>query len=494
MAVLLAVLEGDVLFRIQEQNLFLHTPLFFRQCMVTAGGLLMWMGAYLTQFLYYPMLGAGLLCLLWAFLMWLLGRTFHLPDQWMPITLVPVACLLIANVDLGYWIYYLKLRGYFFDATLGAIAAVGLTWAYRCLPKKAYLRTLFVPIATTIGYVLFGFYGLWAAILMGITAWRKDSRRMMDGLLAVASVIIVPLVYYHVLFHETNLVNIYWVGLPVFAFRQESFFAYNLPYIVLVVSIMLIGYSGKLLGYSKKLKVNPISYSLLIIPCVAVCWYKDDNFHREQSMYRSIEQSDWEQVLKTAKGAKGEPTRAMCMMQNLALFRLGRQGDEMFNYPNGAKRPNAPFPIRIVHTQGKMLYLQYGVVNYCYRWCMEDGVEYGWTAAGLKMMAKCALLNREPQAAQRFLNLLKKTDFNKDWAIQFQTHLQTPWQITKDKELGAIIPLLRKDNFLTADQSQIEMFLIEQILSTPGTTREQQELARLTMYYYKNNSFNLVEQ
>ena len=67
--VLLAVFEADLLYTAQEQSLFLHTQLFFEQQMVRAGGLLTWAGCYLTQFCYYPMLGAGLLGLLWAFLL-----------------------------------------------------------------------------------------------------------------------------------------------------------------------------------------------------------------------------------------------------------------------------------------------------------------------------------------------------------------------------------------------------------------------------------------
>ena len=55
-AVILAITEADVLYTAQEQNLFLHTPLFFEQQMVKAGGLLTWAGCYLTQFFYYPML------------------------------------------------------------------------------------------------------------------------------------------------------------------------------------------------------------------------------------------------------------------------------------------------------------------------------------------------------------------------------------------------------------------------------------------------------
>lgn len=466
-AVALTVLEGDMLHRIQEQNLFLHTPLFFRQCMVSAGGLLTWMGAYLTQFLYYPALGAGILCLLWALLVWMTGRTFGLARQWMPLTLLPVACLLIADTDLGYWIYYLKLRGHFFDATLGTMAAVGLTWAYRSLPRKAFLRSAFIPLSTLLGYVLFGFYGLWATVLMGITAWRTDSRRVTYSLLTVTSVVAVPLLCYEWLFHETNLVNIYWVGLPVFALRQETYFAYNIPYILLVVSIMAMACCGGVRsveceGKDVK-KWRWVRMALLGAAAVGVvlCWYRDDNFHRELAMSRSIGQQDWEQVLKTAKAAKDEPTRAMCMMQNLALLHTGQLGDEMLRYPQGAKQPAAPFPMRMVQTYGKMLYLQYGVPNYCYRWCMEDGVEYGWTVERLKLMALCSLLNHEKAAAQRMLNLLKKTTFHKQWARKYEAYLHTPELMSKDRELAFIAHMMRKDNFLTADMAQMERFLVE---------------------------------
>jgi hypothetical protein len=55
------------------------------------------------------------------------------------------------------------------------------------------------------------------------------------------------------------------------------------------------------------------------------------------------------------------------------------------------------------------------------------------------------------------------------------------------------LPLLRNDNFLTSDQSQLEHFLIEHILSAPGNTREQQELTRFTMRYYRSNRSKIIE-
>ena len=103
--------EYHTLWKIQEQSLFLDTPLFFQQQMVVPGGLLTYIGCFLTQLLYYPVLGVAVLCLLWGLLMWMMQRTFMVSQRWAPLLVVPVALLLAANVQMGYWIYPIKLKG-----------------------------------------------------------------------------------------------------------------------------------------------------------------------------------------------------------------------------------------------------------------------------------------------------------------------------------------------------------------------------------------------
>ena len=477
------VFESDYLYTAQEQNLFLHTPLFFKQQMVRAGGLLTWASCYLTQFFYYPMLGAGLLCLLWAFLVWLLQRTFRWADPWL--ALLPVACLLMTIVTLGYWVFYLKLSGALFVPTIGTIVAVGM--AYGANKVNGAYRSIAIPLAACIAYPLFGFYGLWGTILMGCFGKKHHL------LIAIAAVIAVPLVCYYTIYHETNIVNIYWAALPVFSYGDHRFPAYYIPYIILALSLCLFAvkditplHTGRGRGWVWRV----LWVFLTLIP---LFWYKDGNFHRELAMQRSIERQDWEAVLSEARGVKGEPTRALCLMRNLALFRLGQPGEQTRHYPNGSARPDAPFPVRLIHTYGKMLYLQYGIPNYCYRWCMEDGVEYGWTAERLKLMTKCSLLNGELVAAQRFINTLKKTDFHRKWALKYEQYIHRPQLVSQDPELKPILPLLRDDDFLTSDQSQLEHFLIEHILSSPGATREQKALSAFTMQYYQRNRQQIIE-
>ena len=315
-AILLVVLESDVLYALQEQNLFLHTPLFYEQQMVRAGGLLTWIGSYLTQYFYYPMLGAGILCLLWAFFMWLCKRAFRLENTWL--TLIPVACLVLTITTLGYWVYYLKLPGHAFCATIGSIVTVALVWGYRAVPRRYHLPSVYIIFATGLGYPLFGFYGLMAAALMALLAWKDDKRRwedisMEDISMAVTLIILWPIKNYYFEYHETNIVNIYWAALPVFAHQGARFFAYNIPYIILFASMVLMAMKP---GIKSKKWLNVTIVAIVVIGLMKF-WNKDDNLHRELSMTRSVEAGQWDQVLKTAKGVKGEPTRLICMIREL---------------------------------------------------------------------------------------------------------------------------------------------------------------------------------
>ena len=177
--------ESDQLWKVQEKNLFLCSVLFLKEQLVVPGGMLTWLGTWFTQFLYYPWLGVMLLCAWWLLLMVIVKRAFRIPDRWSIVMLIPVAILLLTNMDLGYWIYMLKLRGHFFVTTIGTTAVAALLWAFRIVVTKGgntachtplqeklfTLRSSLVIFLTcALGYPLMGIYGLAAALLMGIWA------------------------------------------------------------------------------------------------------------------------------------------------------------------------------------------------------------------------------------------------------------------------------------------------------------------------------------
>lgn len=475
--------EADLLWKLQEQNLFLDTPIFFNEQMVVPGGLLSWAGTWLTQLFFYPWLGTLVLCASWLLLMWLVKKAFALPNEWTPLALVPVCLLLLTIVDMGYWVYLLKLPGHAFVGTLGTIAVVALLWAFRALPQRWGLRLVFIGVTAFVGYPLyplFGIYGIAATLLMGLYIWRFDQplwQKITGSLLALAGAALVPLLCYHYAYHETNIANIYFAGLPLY-FLQEEYHAYYLPYYGLALFFVVM----VLLRLDGVKRFKRIATQAIVLGALAFAvfnyWYKDENFHHELRMQRCIEQNDWQGVVDEAALQKDEPTRAVVMMRNLALSRLGRQADEMYLYPNGSKRYEAPFNMRLMLCVGPMIYYHYGMINYSARLSTEMGVEFGWRVENLKLLAKCALLNKEEGRARKFLNLLKHTTFYGSWANS----------VREKDELNTVARMMHYDNFLSGDNGYVEQFLMKRLAeSTSKDDTLFQEQALLATLWTKDN-------
>lgn len=467
----LLVYESDLLWKVQELNLFMNTSLFFRQQMVVPAGILTYVGTWLTQLFYHPWLGVTVLCGWWLLLLWLLKRAFAVPARWTALLLIPVALLLLTNVDQGYWIYMLKLRGHFFLTTVATVSVVALLWGFRSIPDKYWLRAVWLVQTAVVGYPLLGIYGLAATLLMGVWSWRlmPRGRAAIHTLIAVLLAIAVPLFCYRYVYHETNLANIYYAGLPVF-FITEEYPWYYTPYYLLALFMLVMVCLPT--ANSQQLKANSPKWQPWAVQAVALAvvawgvvhfWYKDENFHHEVKMMHLIDQTDWEGVLQEAARQDDEPTRAIVLMRNLALARLGRQGDLMYEYRNGSKAYDAPFGMRQMLVNGTLVYYQYGLLNSCSRLCTEMGVEFGWRAEHIKLLARCAVLNNEKEVARKYINILKKTMFFDEWAEKTEQLLNNPKLIAQDKEMEPITHMLHYTDELNSDNGYVERYLMRQL-------------------------------
>jgi hypothetical protein len=490
-AIALLVFESDLLWMIQEKNLFLHSQVFFQEKMLVSGGLLVWIGTYLTQFFYYPWLGVTILAGWWLLLMWLTKRTFRLPDHGAIVTLIPVALLLLAIVDLGYWVYMLKQSGYAFVPTVGTTMVVAALWGFRALTarlgrtRKYYALCIisYALLICAVGYVVAGVYGLAATLLMGLWSWRLGLGRgnaLVCSVVALLSVVAIPLLMYRYVYYQTNVANIYVTGLPLY-YVTEEYTVYYLPFILLAVFFVVLclrkvesgqwrvdsswtSQAAKPSGdYSKRTMLYTLAVVAVVVICVGLFWFKDENFHRELAMQRSIARQDWQGVLEEAKQQKDEPTRAIVMMRNLALSRLGRQGDEMFLYRNGSKRYEAPFGMRLMLVVGPLVYYEYGMLNYCNRLCTEMSVEFNWSPEHLKLMTKCAALSGEGGLARKYNELLKQTTFFGSWAKHAEPWLESRERAAGDPELAPVAHMMHYDELLGSDQGFVERFLMQNL-------------------------------
>lgn len=463
-AVAVALLRGEshLLWKIQELDLFLWTPLFFEQQMVVPAGMLSWLGAGFTQLLYQPWLGVLVLCGWWWLLMWLLKRTFCISDRWALLALIPVALLLMANVDMGYWIYLQKLRGWFFSATIGVTVATALLWVFRSMPDWHCGRQVLIALVALAGYPLLGAYALAAVVLMGLWAWRIEKNRWMaaaDTVVAVVGAVGVPLLCYRYVYYETHVANIYWAGLSDFHLMETSYY-HLIPFYLLAVYYLLLALlcgkgrqreadkqrstEGRSDGRSRLMAwlVQGVLAVVLVVG-IATVWYKDENYHHELAMMHAVEQLRWEEVLEEASRQKDEPTRVIVMLRNLALSRLGRQGDEMYFYPNGSKAADADFTVQASLLVGNMIYYHYGLLNDCHHVCIELGVKFGWGVSELKYMARSSMLMGDIKAMRKATGLLKHTLYHRQWAEKLeQLQRDGQQQMSSHPETGPILHML----------------------------------------------------
>lgn len=491
--------DADLLWKVQYHNAFVFTTLFFKQSMLVPGGFLSWLGSFFTQFFYYPWLGVMILCAWWWLLMWLTKRTFNLPSQWHVMTVIPVAILIIANMALGYWVYMIKLSGYFYVPTLGVTIGTALLWGFRKLPEELWKRAVYIILVTMMFYPLMGIYALASVLLMGVMAWRLKTQVMNTMQLAVLSVVVIlsivaiPLIYYRFVYYETNIIYIYTTALPSFSYI-ESYPDYYIPYYALAVCFLLLTVTcHREQKDEPKVQVLPLILQgcglAAAVFCVYHFWYKDANFHHELRMQRCVEQCDWEGVIEEGKKQDCEPTRAIVMMHNLALSRLGRQCEEMYQFRKGSSKINTPLPIYMYHIAGRMILYQYGLTNECHHICMEEGVETGWSMELLHYLARCAIINNETQAARKFLDLLRQTLFYGKWADHMEQLLNNRKLLANDSETGPITHMLHYSDNLNAVGGYVEKFVMTTLAQHDANDLYFQEQAVLGAMWTRESQY-----
>ena len=278
----------------------------------------------------------------------------------------------------------------------------------------------------------------------------------------------------------------------------ESYPVYYIPYYALAVCFLLMAVTyGKERakqvsittdGIHLKTYLLPGITCIVIVACVYHFWYKDANFHHELRMQRCIEQADWEGVVEEGTKQNGEPTRAIVVMHNLALSRLGRQCDEMYQFPKGSKKSNSPLPVFMFNVVGRMMLYQYGAMNECHRVCMEEGVEYGWNVEQLKYMARTAIFNQEPQTARKFLDILRKTWYDRGWADHMEALLGDPKQLATDSETGPITHMMHYTDQLEAVEGYVEKALMNNLAGHDADDLYFQEQAVLAAMWTRDPS------
>jgi hypothetical protein len=457
---LTSVQNDSVLKWIDEFSIFLPTSLYFSDCFRFAGGLLIYLGTFFTQFLYYPWLGSVVFILLLLAIQYLSVKAFRIPRHYFPLSFIPGLMLLLSVSDLGYVWMSLKSPGYFFSNALGTIGFLLFFVVYKNA-RNLLLRLIIFSLIIVIGYPLFGFYALFAGLVIILyelfSFWKdKEAMRFLIVGVGLTAIAFVPQVYYYFVYSYMQQFYVYTAVLPRFFFNSEEFVLW-IPFILLFLSFLL----GLLFLFRNRV-VDPkqaktaIVLSSIIYVCALIFTYmmsyQNENFMAEVKMSAAVDKGDWKKVTVIAGNMRGTPTRDVVLNNNLAIFKLG------YNAGKGVMDINSVVPTRSVRPgmslmmmSGRSLFYNYGKINESYRWCMEGTVEFGLRVTCLKYMVKCALMNQEYALARKYNTILSQTMFHHKWAEKFQRYIDDPSLMKEDKEMTAIRSLMQKGDSINID-------------------------------------------
>ena len=369
-------------------------------------------------------------------------------------------------------------------AVVAVILSLLSMWVFRKLGNV--WRMPYLLVWTLVGYPVMGVYALASALIMAVI-WMVTALRIKDSRVFAASAVVVscllvyfvPRYFYYYYYNTVDLDLVYYIGVPVQewwlgAFKQadyegQSFWnsmdVYKVPLMVLLFSFVALALSLGLRGFkwSKARYMWLSSYAVLVV-CVSFAvryWYDNEGFRCENRQNAAMWDGDWKSVVEYAKETD-EPTRMVVLNKNVALARLGLKNSGYFGASDNSVDPEAPMGLKMQHVGGYDTYYSYGRMNYCYRWCMENSVEYGWRPEYLKNAVRSMMASGEYTLAKRYIRILKRTMFHDSWAERMEWLLDNPDKIAEDPEFKVPMQFGSFDDMLSAHES-IEEFLMSNV-------------------------------
>lgn len=475
--IMLAVMNNDTLYTLQERSLFIDDQSFWHQCMATPAGWVRWLGCYFTQFFHYPALGTSIIIGIWLATYVIILKAFSIKREWSPIALTPLFAMLGGVIGLGYWLYSHKLPGHPFAENIALLMT-----ALACLADKQistpWKRYVWIVVWTFGAYPLLGWWTLLGTAVMTIRA-IVGNKELYSLLIGSASILVAPLLwYYH--YSQMRLTDAWVIGFPIFESGEYTSWLMSLPYFIMafvVIALATIPVIHLQRPALSTLKTAILSLSVFILSAIG-CWiinFDDYNYQAEMRMYRQAEKSDWKAVLQEAAKWETIPTRQMVILKNIALTNVRQLGNMAYRYDNRGLLPHTrdSLKVHMALTAAPMLHLNYGKFNYATRWAIENSVEYGWQVAFLKILAKCAILNGEHQLANKYTSLLGKTTFYRDYAEKLQTVNRELQQSGDKKKAASDLGLSAAyelhshfNNDLDSDNGLCEMYLLHHFSNT----------------------------
>lgn len=269
-------------------------------------------------------------------------------------------------------------------------------------------------------------------------------------------------------------VGLWGIGCPLLASMWVQFPIYRLmggigyyrfpaviPWIEIGLAVLLVVLPF-LLSALPALKKKPVFYGVLQVVAVTLFGYyyvaAGCDMDKEEAMEydRLVRNKQWQEIIERAEEKSPvSPFGVTCL--NLALGKTGQMGDRMFEfYQNGTEGLLPEFQRDFTSPlPTSEAYYHLGMVNTAQRFtfeAMEAIPNFNKSGRCFKRLAETNLINGQYEVAAKYLRLLRKTIFYKDWAEDAMTYLYNEEKINAHKEWGWLRQIRYTEDFLFSSQ------------------------------------------
>jgi len=434
---------GTYIFFYQEnQSLFVYTGEYFHQFSEKPGGLLEYVGIFLTQgyfnFIYGSVILSAVFTLLAVIFLKIIIKLFPDSSFLLPFALLPSCFLFLAQNNYK-WLMYNNI----------GFILVALAFLFSISSDKRFHRILAIVLFPLFYY----FAGAYAWVFLGMYILHALlKKRIIDAISLMIAAALSMIIFKGLLFLQPfpdllryPLPSIEYFKRPVYLYLLFGFITFT-PALLKVFSLIRIKneYQRSIRNYSVLLIFALTFFSQLRIydPNTA------DFFKIEKLFF----EQDWDRVIKHQE--KSQSANLLTQYYyNIALAEKDLLCERMFfsRHDFGTQSIMIPWDhdksISMIF-RGVYFFYTIGLINEAHRWAYESMVIQGYIPENIKLLIKTELINGHYKIAEKYINILKRTLHYRSWARKYELMLYHPDLVKSDPELGTKISLQPKADFL----------------------------------------------
>lgn len=387
-------------------------------------------GCWFAQLCYYPVMGAFVFVVMWTLCYCFIIKATDIRPIWSSLSLLPLSCLLLGVVGVGYWIYIIKEFGLFYSQTVSYLIMLIVLYITRIYILKHRYSSFIVLLIAILLYPALGWYSFFFVccslpMLVRTNGWSSSF---------ILLTFLTPVIYKYTIYSGCSNEVLWRAGFPLFDDKAVFLLRQSVPYIMLALfTIGLFSFSAIIGQKGERSNVEIKQYKYYILTCTVSAiayigvWqfmFKDYNYLAEMRMVRYSLNDEWENIIREAETTK-RPSRTMVLLKNIALMNTGELGNKAFQLSCDGRDIKNPEGLSVysMYIAAPVIYYNFGKIIFATRWATELAVPYGYSPFFLMNLCRSALAKGEYKAADRYKTLLHGHMFYNDWNPKPETLL-----------------------------------------------------------------------